>query len=568
MGTILGVWDGHDSGAALVCDGRIVAAVNEERLTRRKLEVNFPARSIVEVLELGGVRAGEVEHVALSTYDLAKTLTRLVPSLKERYYRVRRRKELPGRWWEGKRRLKYWLTEQRGWTGLNQRLGGWSVRRRLAELGVVKAVLHWIEHHEAHAAAAALASGLEAAAVLTLDGVGDGLSGSVSDWDGRTLRRVVELPAADSLGIFFEQLTFRLNMRELEDEGKAMALACLARPVEDAQNPLLGLFYVDGLRIRARLSRSGLFRVLDETFWRYPSEQVAWMAQRLLEVRMAEWAERVAKELGREAVALSGGVFANVKANRAVRLAGGIRRCFVFPHMGDGGLALGAALALQLRLWPGMGVRLGGLYLGPSYTEGQMRAAVEAAGLRASATDDPARRAAELLCRGEPIGWFQGRMEYGPRALGARSILALPDNPAVRDLLNLRLKKRVWYQPYCPSLLAEEADSYFEDYDGVPNRDMTMAYMVRKPLRSKVQAVIAGDGSCRPQMVLDAGSEEGLYRRLLEELRRLRGTSLVLNTSFNIHGEPLVCSPEDAVRGFKEAGLAALVMGNLVVERE
>lgn len=567
MSVIVGLWDGHDSGACVIRDGEILSAINEERLTRRKLEVDFPSLSIRKTLQLAGVRAEEVDFVAVSTFDIAKTLTRLLPSLKENYYLIRRRKKHPGRFWESKRRFKYWLTSRRGLTSLQKKLGAKVIRHELGKLGLGNAEIRWIEHHHAHACASAITSGFESCAVLTLDGVGDGLSGTISDWDGHTLRRVEEIPASDSLGIFFEHLTYRLNMRELEDEGKAMALACLARPVDDNQNELLELFEVDGLRLRARGSRGQLFKKLDKVFWHYPSEQVAFMVQRLLELRVSELARNIVTRLGRDSIALSGGLFANIKVNRSIRILPEVRRCYVFPNMGDGGLALGSAIALHHALFPGQQLSMPSIYLGVSYTADEIRQAIERAGLNARRSTDLVSETVELIMTGEPIAWFQGRMEYGPRALGARSILAFPYDPAVRDLLNLSLKRRVWYQPYCPSLLEDEAGEYFEDYDGEPDRFMTMAYTVKPHLKKKTRAVIAGDGTCRPQMVLRLAPEENLFADLLKEFRKRAGSSLLLNTSFNLHGEPLVCSPEDALRSFLLAGLRAMVIGEFILER-
>jgi carbamoyltransferase len=557
---ILGIWDGHDAGAALLVDGRPVVAINEERLTRRKLEIHFPTRSVAACLAFAGVSPRQVDVVAASTTDPAKTLGRWVPSTKERYYQVRRRKARPGALARLTRGVKYRMTE---WApnAISRAASRAALARDLRPLGLDHARLDLHDHHACHAVAAALASGFERCAVLTIDGLGDGLSTSLSAFDRGTLTRIATSPARHSLGVFFEHVTTLLNMRELEDEGKVMALADYAAPIPDDRNPLLPLIRVEDGRIVTARPGHALQAPLRRLLWHYPNEQFAYLAQRAVEQACVALALDAVRLTGLDRLALAGGVVSNIKATRRMRLLPEVRDLYVFPHMGDGGLALGAALATAGENG-GVECDLSSLALGPREDEAAIERAVRACGLTVERVSNVPERVAGLLEHDQIVLWFQGRMEYGPRALGQRSVLARPDRPNLRDRLNLVLKQRVWYQPFCPSLLESEARA-FSDYAGPTNRHMTMAFVVRPEWRERLSGVVNVDGSCRPQLVPD--DDPGPFAALLRAARARWGVGAVLNTSFNIHGEPLVCTPEEALDVLVRSGADALAIGDWLV---
>ncbi len=560
---ILGIWDGHDSGAALIENDRILFAVNEERLTRRKLDIAFPEKSIYACLEHTRTDMKDIREIAVSTTDFAKTLTRALPRLKEEYYLIRRRKKWTGRSTPLKKAMKYRLTEYPP-SAVTRYVSSFIIRKKLAGIGFTDFRLRLMDHHYCHAAAAAFCSGFDDALVVTLDGVGDGLSGSIYNFSGQKLEKITGLSARHSLGIFFEHVTNLMNMRELEDEGKVMALANYAYPIEDSKNPLMDLIDVRDLKIICRHSSLGMFEAMQKILWHYPSEQFAYMAQRTLEVKAARLIVNALKKTNARHLCLAGGVFSNVKLNRLLRLLPEVRQCFVFPHMGDGGLALGAAMAVNFHLNGISGMALPDLFLGPEYSEQEIINALDAAGLAYEKKESIEKEAARLIAQGEIVFWFQGRMEYGPRALGSRSILARADSIRIKDTLNLRLKKRVWYQPFCPSMSDDDAREILEDYDGRPNRWMTMAYMTKADKRFLVEGVVNFDGSCRPQMV---ASDQSPFSKLLQEFKLMTGSGVVLNTSFNLHGEPLVCSPMDAIETFIKTGNPCMVIGNFLVRQ-
>jgi carbamoyltransferase len=561
---ILGVWDGHDAGAALLVDGRLIAAVNEERFTRRKLEVRFPHASIDACLSLAGIAARSVDVVAVSTSDIAKTLARVFPSAKERYYRVRRRKVEPGLSAAITRRVKQRLTRF-GPTWLSTAISRRALAHELRHTGTPTTRLEIFDHHECHAWCAVSVAAAPSCAVLTIDGLGDGLSATTSVYRNDRLTRLTSSSAAHSLGVFFEHVTMLLNMRELEDEGKVMALADYTAPVADDQNPLLGLVAVDDGRIRLVSTGTALERQLRRIHWRSSNEQFAQMAQRVVEVVCTNLARDAVQRSGESSLAVAGGVASNIKATRAMRLTNGVSAVSAFPHMGDGGLALGAAIACARAHGEALSLDLSRLDLGPEYSPEQMESALSSRALKYTKQACIESAVADLLARDAIVLWSQGRMEYGPRALGHRSVLARPDRPALRDRLNRVLKRRAWYQPFCPSLLESEAARLLEDWDALTNPHMTMAYMVREQYRDGMSGVIGLDGSCRPQIVPDAASDP--FARLLHHMRARLGLGGVLNTSFNVHGEPLVCTPDDAVDVYLRSGADAVALGSYLVVR-
>lgn len=553
---ILGLWDGHDSGAALLIDGEIAAAANEERFTRRKLEVAFPFRSIEACLQLGSIAARDVDRVAISTTDPAKALGRVWPSTKESYYRIRRRQAPPGALNTLRKRAKYWITELAPGR-VSHAISRRAIGATLKSIGLSDAAITFHDHHACHAAGAAAASGFERAIVLTIDGVGDGAASTVSVLDEGKVIEIARTDARHSPGIFFEHVTNLLNMRELEDEGKVMALASYAPA--PASNPLRALLGVDGLQFQTSQPGHALHGILKRIQWSVPNEQFARMAQDALESAVMALVQNAVAHTGIHDVAMAGGVASNIQINRRIRLLPEVDRVFVFPHMGDGGLALGAALRTLSELDRVTEVNLRGLSLGPAYSDAEIEAALREARVAFTRPDERADAVVELLTRGKAVMWFEGRMEYGPRALGHRSILARADDPAMRDRLNLLLKRRVWYQPFCPSILESDAKRLLCDWRGCADRFMTMSYAVKGECQRSLAAVIGVDGTCRPQIVAD--DDDGPFADLLRAMKRRTGTGAVLNTSFNIHGEPLVCTPSEAIDVFLRSGADALMCG-------
>jgi carbamoyltransferase len=295
-----------------------------------------------------------------------------------------------------------------------------------------------------------------------------------------------------------------------------------------------------------------------------PREQFAFMAQQLLENVLLKYTSNVIDRYGIHDVAFAGGVFANVKANMYLRDLEQLKHWYVFPHMGDGGIALGSALYSNYMATGTTNFKFGG-YLGNEYTKDQTIEALRkdrSLQYQEESPEEHASHAAELIGKGNYLLWFQGRMEYGPRALGNRSIIARSDQEEVKDRLNLYVKKREWFQPFAPSMLEEEAARILEYDDKGIDKYMTMAYMVKEDMRQYTKSVMHIDGSARPQAV---GEENRLYMSLLKKVKALTGRGMILNTSFNVHGSPIVMEPEDAMAVLKSTKSKYLFINGVFV---
>ena len=497
---ILGLWDGHDAGAALLEDDKILFASNEERYTKRKLEIKFPYNSIAAALSYAGIRPKDVETIAFPTVEFAKTASRILPYQQEVYYRFRRRKMLRPRTESLRRFMKYWQTN----IGVMPSFASVSkiiISRHLKSMGFGKYKLHYVDHHASHAATAAFTSGLSRSVVVTLDGLGDGLSGSVSTFAKGKLERTRAISARNSIGIFFEQVTNIVGMRELEDEGKVMAMACYSYPFPFEENKLKDFFRVEGTNIIAKYSHLKQYNLLTRIAWAMPREQFSYMAQQLLERVLRQFVGNVIDEYGTGDVAMAGGIFSNVKANMQVRSIPALKRWFIFPHMGDGGTAIGAAMHVNYMLNGVSSYRFDDAYLGDEFGDDRIEKMLrKEKGIRFERDRDKSAHAAELISKDNYVFWFQGRMEYGPRALGNRSILAKAGSERVKEKLNLYVKQREWYQPFAPSMLGEESRRLLDEIKG-DDRFMTMAYKVKEGKEDVMRSVVHVDNTARPQMV-------------------------------------------------------------------
>ncbi len=557
---VLGVWDGHDAGACVVENNRVLVAINEERVTKKKLDVGFPGNSIKACLDYLKLKPTDIEIVAVTTTDFAKTLTRILPSMKDSYYLFRRRKIQKPRFVELRRNVKYYTTEIPE-LPLCRRLSVRIFRKQLNRMGFRNYEIEVVGHHEAHVAAAAVCSGFRKCLVITLDGIGDGLSGTVNVYNNGEFERLSSIRGRDSFGIFYEQVTSLLGMRELEDEGKVMALSDFAYPVPDKENKLIDFFRVDGLNVKCKYSTAKKYAILKKLMWNTPREELAYMAQRTVEKHISELFDNAMRTTGIGSVAWSGGVASNIKVNLRVRMNPRMKRWFVFPHMGDGGLAVGAALWVSLKHSSETG-KIDNVYFGPDYSGDEIRNAIRKFNVRYEERSDLPEYIGEYIGAGNFVLWYQGRMEFGPRALGNRSILAPAGSLEIKDKLNLQIKKRNWFQPFCPSLIEEESERLFNNVDSY-DRFMTMGYMFKPEILDRVKAVMNVDGSARPQML---GDENPKYRKLIETVKKKTGDGIILNTSFNLHGYPIVNTPEDALDMMVKTKAPVMGIGNFLVE--
>jgi carbamoyltransferase len=553
---VLGLHVGHDSSAALVEDGRIVAAVAEERLVRVKHYAGVPIRAIDYCLRARNLRPNELDAVALASTQPSP----LVDSILDRLDAGRR---LGGR----ARDLA--------------RIPGATPPLYVPRFVVPASVaVVCVDHHLAHAASAYYTSGRsERQLVVTLDGAGDGHSTCIWRGDGGRLAPLLQLDQQASLGWFYGAVTEALGWWHGDGEGKTMGLAAyggaaLCRGALDRFHPK---FAAGDLLEPHQLGQPAAWTDRGAVHWHLPAAAaireivalhggagVAAEAQRVLEEQalalIVPWLDR--EEV--DALSCAGGVFLNVKLNQRLWATGRLRYHHVFPDAGDSGLAAGAALYVSFSASPSRSFgTLESLALGPEFTNDEIRRLVEERRLPFRSVPDPSTDAARLLAEGKVVGWFQGRSEAGPRALGHRSILMAARPASNKDLLNARVKRREAFRPYCPSLVASARDRYL-----VGARDdpfMTTAFDVRTDARSRIPAVVHVDGTARPQIVHRERNPQ--FWALIERYADLAGDPVVLNTSLNAGGEPLAVSPQDAIRCFFDSGMDALVMGELVLEK-
>lgn len=555
---VLGVSNSKDSGACLLIDGVLVAAVNEERFTRTKLTRDFPEQSIDWLLREHSLTHGRVDAVGLGTWkgiDSWSGLPKYVASATERV-----------------------AADASVRTSILSRLNGSieSDSKQAAELesGLIRAGLanlprYQCYHHHAHALAAAEYSPFTNALVVTLDGRGDFMSGSVSSWQRNgemsLLRTELEL---DSLGAFYGWVTYYLGFTPDRHEGKVTGLA--ARGDSSVSAPIFrsAIRAIDG-RLEGRIGdcyapfmRADL-PVLRSKLADLCREDIAAGAQTVLEEVVTEYISHYIATTGIRQLCLAGGIFANVLLNYRLQCLPGIERIFVFPHMGDGGIAAGGA-AYACKQLGGTVKPLQTAYLGPRYTELECLDAIAESDLIAEAPADLAGEVAAALEAGKVVGIFQGRMEYGPRALGNRSILASATNASINDELNNRLA-RSEFMPFAPVTLFEHARECYEGWDAevIATKYMTTCYLCTDRMRVATPAVVHVDGTARPQVI--ANDDNPFYYAVLRAYYERTGIPTLVNTSFNEHEAPIVCTPAQALEVLQYDGVDLLAMPPFLV---
>jgi carbamoyltransferase len=592
MHTVLGISAFyHDSAAALVVDGRIVAAAQEERFTRLKHDQAYPRRSIDYVLAEAGLTLAEVDRVVFYDKPFLKfeRLLETYVSFAPRGFRSFA-KAMPV-WLREKLFQKTVLLDE-----LAQHDGGFGD----------KAKLLFSEHHLSHAASAFFPSPFEEAVVLTMDGVGERATTTVWLGQGSKLTAEKEIGFPHSLGLLYSALTYYLGFKVNSGEYKVMGLAPYGEPkyaalmlgklidLKDDGSFRLDQRYFDyatGLTMTNR-AFADLFgqpvRGAESPLTQFHMD-VAASLQAVTEEVVLRLTRALAKEYGIPNLCLAGGVALNCVANGKVLRDGAFENVWIQPAAGDAGGAPGAALAawhIELEQPRAVsGDAMSGSYLGPEYPQAEIERRLTEAGARFEVLDEAAmiEATAKALAEGAAVGWFQGRMEFGPRALGGRSILGDPRSETMQKTLNLKVKFRESFRPFAPSVLAERVGDYFA-LDGASPYMLLVAEVRperrREPSeadqalfgidrlnvpRSDIPAVTHIDYSARIQTVHRETNPR--YHALIEAFERLTGVPLVVNTSFNVRGEPIVCMPEDAFRCFMGTDLDVLAIGNCVLRK-
>jgi carbamoyltransferase len=546
----------HDSSACIVRHGELLFAAAEERISRIKHDAGFPRLAIQACLDFAKVTAAQIDEVCFGWQTAGPV------------YRHDLKLYATGQW-----PLSYinFLNSSRHFLSMWHQESGASPYRRL--FGANKTRFRFVDHHLAHAISAYAYSGFDDAAVVVMDGRGAWEATSI--WHGRSgrLDHVLTLNWPDSLGLFYAQFTGFLGFVPNSDEWKVMGLAPygqkgidLSRFIDPNGTPyrvntktLIG----DGLQFSHFTSLLGAPRD-PESDISSQHKNVAFAVQDACEEAMMSVVKLALRKTGAKNLCLAGGVALNSKANGKIVASGAIERIFVQPAASDDGVALGAALAPYLDdngRFPSKAMRHG--YWGPSFDDDAIEKTLLTYKIRHTKLSDPAKVAAQLLSQGRILGWFQGRMEFGPRALGSRSIIADPRDPEMNTKVNNAVKFREWWRPFAPSLKKEAAPDYLESAYDSPF--MILTAQVRPEKRSVIPSVTHVDGSARPQTV--EREVNPLYYRLIDEFGAVTGVPVIMNTSFNLRGEAIVNTPTDALRTFFSSGMDALVIGNFLVEK-
>ena len=586
---VIGIHDGHNASVAAIQNGRVIAACQEERLSRVKNQGGTPVNALEETLRLGGIDSfDQVDKVVVAgTISQPPYITR-TDVLQDYADKSRFGKS----WLGGLRSIsadnklfRNVRTFSQSKRQINQ---AQSVRSAsLAKAGVPLEKITFIDHHTAHASSAyyGLADYDDQILVLTNDGAGDGICATVSIGNGGRLKRISAITEDNSVATIYAMVTYIMGMTPLEHEYKIMGLAPYYRGDVD-KNPvyqgLLEIFEWDSANPMQWCRSTGIPRVgylwkyLDELLTIERFDTIAAGVQAFVEYFLVEWVRRCIRETGLSRLAVSGGTFMNVKANQAILSLPEVDELFVFPSCGDETNSVGAAYWYYANQKLSANERVdidsvGSIYWGGEFHDNDIESILDtynftAKDVRWEKHDDVEGEVAELLAAGQVVARFKGRMEFGARALGNRSILANASQPNVVRYINDIIKSRDFWMPFAPSVLADYSADYFHKPKSAKACYMVMSFDTISNKRNSIFAAVhPQDGTARPQEVYPDDNPE--YELLLRKYQSISGDGAILNTSFNLHGYPLVYSPDDALKVFDVSGLEYLALGNFIVSK-
>jgi len=555
----------HDSGAALVRDGKLVAAAEEERFSREKHDHGFPENAVQYCLREAGITIEQVDHIGFYEKPLVK-FNRILETILA--------------YWP----LTYraWLTATPLWLAHRLRIG----REIQEKLGTEKEILY-CQHHLSHAASAFLVSPFEEAAIITADGVGEWTTTSWGFGRDTHIEMKKELRFPHSVGLLFSAITAYLGFRVNDAEWKVMGLAPYGKPrYVDQFRKVVDIKDDGSIRLDLRYFAHGYsttrtFNRRWEKLFGQPQRDpegpltdfhrdIAHSGQKIVEEIMVKMATHVQRETQSSNLCIAGGVGLNCVANWRILQESGFKNVFIQPAAGDSGGALGTAFYIyNTVLQNPRTFRMDHAMWGPGFDDDEIHAALDQAEAVYESVDEEQElldRTAAMIAEGKVVAWFQGRLEFGPRALGARSLLADPRDAKMKDVINAKVKFREAFRPFAPAVLRECAHEYFEMPTGMDMPFMLLVPKVREAKRAVIPAVTHEDGTGRVQTVTE--EHNGRFYRLIRAFGRLTGVPVVINTSFNVRGEPIVCTPQDAYHTFVNTGIDALVIGNSIVTRK
>lgn len=562
---ILGFRYGHDAAAALLIDGKIVADVAEERFTRAKNDGSFPVKAIEYCLKIGGISSADLDVVCFPGQNIHPDFFAFFNAPHIRKKTTHKEKI--------KKTLKFMGVPVR-----TQKPVDLPIYIKPFDLSPSCRVVP-VRHHLAHAASAYYTSGLnkEKTLVAVFDGIGDGESVTLWRGENNKLKKLASFGASGSLGWFYGVATEGMDWRHGSEEWKLMGLA----PYGKTQPGALSAFhphYKDGELVRPN-DYGAPMRFMDHGANHYHFRQAEALREKVKEMGRENYAAEVQRISEEQAMNVllpwlkkentrhlccAGGFFLNVKFNQKLWYTKELDTQWIYPNPGDAGLAVGAALFVSFDDNPDQThERLENVYTGPEYSNEEIKQILDDRGLAYEEHADIETATAKELAKNHIVGWFQGRMEAGPRALGGRSILMSPLKPENKDVINARVKYREAFRPFCPSMLHESADTYLIDHR--EEDFMVTSFEVKPEKADKIPAVVHEDGTARPQMVKKHVHPR--YHALIKAFGDITGETVILNTSFNVKGEPIINTPREALKCFIDTGLDVLVVGNFMLKK-
>jgi carbamoyltransferase len=554
----------HDSSACLLKDGKVVAAAQLERFTRKKHDLNFPYEAIEYCLKEAGIKISDLDYAVFYEKPLLK-FERLLFQFIETFPKS----------------LAAFLDSIPIW--LSERL---VVADLLGKMGYKKKVFY-LEHHLSHAASSFLASPFKKAAILTVDGVGEWATTTLGMGSGNEITVMEEIHFPHSLGLLYSAITAYLGFSVNNSEYKVMGLAPYGKPIFKKEFDELARINDDGsiemsmkyfsYHLAKKMNSKEMEKLFNNPARKKESEvtqfhkDVAATLQYKTEEALLKMLNRLYLKTKCRNLCIAGGVGLNSVANGKIISNTPFKKIFIQPAAGDAGTSMGAALYFYNSiLKKPRKYTLENAFLGPAYSDGYIKNFLEKNKIvykKYGSTKELIKKTAELIWGNNVVGWFQGRMEWGPRALGARSILSNPCNSKMQDILNLKVKHREKFRPFAPVITVEDAPKWFECDLPIPEPAdfMLMVYPIKKEKRKLIPAVTHVDGSGRLQTI--RRKQNPLYYDLIKAFEKYSKTPILINTSFNIRGEPIVCSPEDAYRCMMGTGIDYLVMGSFIIKR-
>lgn len=574
---ILGVHLGHDSSAAIVGDGKIVSAAAEERFTRLKHYSYLPIRSIGYCLKEANIDIQDVSLIVIPSIARQQDIEVFF----ERLSNGTVRRDTPDKKKNFQDIFRYFLVE------VSRRLNSWTPLEPPSYIKTYpfpkdREILQ-IEHHLAHGASSYYTSGFsEKTLVITSDGSGDGLSTTVWVGENGKLSSRLKIGRDGSLGAFYGLITEALGWWVGDGEGKTMGLAPYGntKKTKGVLNEFLPIYQNGYLKKGYNWGFPGIWLDLGGSHFhfkdtpkvvklikKYGSENIAAEAQRVLEEQLVNFVSSWIERENTKYLAAAGGVFLNVKANQRIWETNLLKDFHIYPDAGDGGISVGAALYGYFKDGEQKAPKIRSVYFGPVYPNKEIEQTLKVRQIsyRFLNNNKLVSEIAKLLADNKIVGWFQGKMEVGPRALGNRSILMDPRKAENKDIINSRVKYREPFRPFCPSMTEQGAKDYLVNPTPNPNF-MIISFDVTEEKKSKIPSVVHVDGTMRPQVLKK--SDNPLYYSLIEEFGKITGVPVLLNTSFNIKGEPIVLSPEDAIQCFYNTGLDYLVLNNFLISKK